>query len=147
MYQTHLRYLVFSFYYNVSDVFRLRIKQNKFPVLFLTTGKTERWTPYKDFRCKNTKISINYAKSEGLHGIVAHTEELSYDKKLIEDLFIGSDPRSTNFLRIAWGDELNHSNNRITYKKTGLNGIIYDRVQNADKLEGLTESQQECVLA
>jgi len=128
---------------------RLRLKQNKFPVLFLTTGKTAKWVPYKDFRCKNTKISINYAKSEGLHGIVAHTEELSNDKKLIEDLFIGSDPRSTNFLRIAWGDELNSSAHRITYKKTGLNGIIYDRVHCSDKLEGLSEEKQDkqdCVL-
>jgi len=74
---------------------------------------------------------------------VAHTEELSNDKKLIEDLFIGSDPRSTNFLRFAWGDELNNSAHRITYKKTGLNGIIYDRVHCSDKLEGLSIEKQD----
>lgn len=113
----------------------LRIKQNKFPVLFLTNGKTEKWIPYKDFRCKNTKISINYAKSEGVHGIVAHTEELSQNQQLIKDLFIGSNPSTTNFLRICWGDELNQSNNRKLYKKNGLNGIIYDRITNTDELE------------
>lgn len=115
----------------------LRIKQNKFPVLFLTTGKTEKWIPYKDSRCKNTKISINYAKSEGLHGIVAHTEELTLNKQLTNELFIGSDPKTTNFLRYAWGDELNESEKRKLYKKTGLNGIIYDRIQTNDKLENL----------
>lgn len=113
----------------------LRLKQNKFPVLFLTNGVTEKWVPYKDFRCKNTKISINYAKSEGLHGIVAHTEEISQNTSLYEDLFIGSNPKTTNFLRIAWGDELNESNKRKMYKRTGLNGIIYDRIHDSDKLE------------
>lgn len=112
----------------------LRVKQNKFPVLFLTTGKTEKWIPYKDFRCKNTKISINYAKSEGLHGIVAHTEELTQNQNLIQDLFIGSNPSTTNFLRICWGDELNESNKRKLYKKNGLNGIIYDRIVD-DEIE------------
>lgn len=110
--------------------------------MFLTTGITARWIPFKDFRCKNTKISVNYAKSEGIHGIVAHTEEISGDSQLMNDLFIGSDLRTTNFLRIAWGEELNEQNKRKLYKKTGLNGIIYDRIQISDK----NEEADECAV-
>lgn len=43
------------------------MKQNKFPVLFLTNGITNKWKPYKDARCKNTQVSLNYAKAECLH--------------------------------------------------------------------------------
>lgn len=118
----------------------LRIKQNRFPVLFLTTGITQKWVPFKDFRCKNTQISINYAKSEGLHGIVAHTEELSKNSHLIRNLLKIDELNSANFLSYAWGDELNESDKRKLYKKTGINGIIYDRIQDSDKLEDLEAS-------
>lgn len=127
-------FFTFRFFY------RLRMKQNKFPVLFLTTGITARWIPYKDFRCKNTKISVNFAKSEGIHGIVAHTEEISANDLLMQDLFIGSDLKTTNFLRIAWGEELNEQNKRKLYKKTGLNGIIYDRIHITHKDEMVEDS-------
>lgn len=43
------------------------MKQNKFPVLFLTNGITNKWKPYKDFRCKNTQKSLSYARAEHLH--------------------------------------------------------------------------------
>ena len=59
-------YLKFRFY-DQSQLLRIRMKQNKFPVLFLTNGITNKWKPYKDARCKNTQVSLNYAKAECLH--------------------------------------------------------------------------------
>ena len=44
----------------------LSLKQNKFPVLFLTNGVTKQWTPYLDPRCKGTQISTTFAKAEKL---------------------------------------------------------------------------------
>lgn len=46
------------------------MKQNKFPVLFLTNGVTNKWVPYKDARCKKTRISLNFAKTENLHVLI-----------------------------------------------------------------------------
>jgi glycerophosphocholine phosphodiesterase GPCPD1 len=109
----------------------IRKKQSKFPVLFLTNGKTSKWIPYKDFRCKNTKISINYAKSEGFHGIVAHSEELTRDMHLTKILF-NHTSKSTNFLSYCWGDELNEIEKRKLFLEHGINGIIYDRIDEVD---------------
>ncbi len=40
------------------------MKQNKYPVLFLTMGShTTRYVPLNDLRCKNTMISMNFANS------------------------------------------------------------------------------------
>jgi hypothetical protein len=43
-------------------------------------------------------------------------------------------------LRIAWGEELNEQNKRKLYKKTGLNGIIYDRIHITHKDEMVEDS-------
>ena len=105
----------------------MRRKQSKFPVLFLTNGKTKRWIPYKDYRCKNTQISINYARSEGFHGIVAHSEELSQNLHLTKILF-NHTTKSANFLSYCWGDELNEIEKRKLFLDHGIDGIIYDRI-------------------
>ena len=94
---------------------------------FLTNGKTNRWIPYKDYRCKNTQISINYARAEGFHGIVAHSEELSQNLHLTKILFSHT-AKSTNFLSYCWGDELNEIEKRKLFLEHGVNGIIYDRI-------------------
>jgi hypothetical protein len=49
----------------------LSLKQNKFPVLFLTNGITKEWTPYLDLRSKGTQISTTFAKAEKLMVIVS----------------------------------------------------------------------------
>jgi glycerophosphocholine phosphodiesterase GPCPD1 len=105
----------------------IRMKQNKFPVLFLTNGITNKWKPYKDVRTKNTQVSLNYAKTESLHGIVAHAEELSKNYHLISILF-NHTLKSANFLAFSWGDDLNEINQRLHFSNSGINGIIYDRV-------------------
>jgi glycerophosphocholine phosphodiesterase GPCPD1 len=105
----------------------IRMKQNKFPVLFLTNGITNKWKPYKDTRCKNTQVSLNYAKSEYLHGIVAHAEELSQNYHLINILF-NHTSKSANFLAFSWGDDLNQIEKRQLFSQSGINGIIYDRI-------------------
>ena len=44
----------------------MNLKQNRFPVLFITNGITNKWTPYLDLRCKNTLISSAFARAEKL---------------------------------------------------------------------------------
>ena len=111
------------------------MKQNKFPVLFLTNGITNKWKPYRDPRCKNTARSFNYARAENLHGIVAHAEELTSNLHLINIIF-NNTSKTTNFLAYSWGDELNQAEKRKLLTESGFNGIIYDRIN-----ESTTESE------
>lgn len=108
----------------------IRKKQSKFPVLFLTLGKTS-GISFKDFRCKNTQISMNYARAEEFHGIVAHSEELSQNLHLIKILF-NHTAKSKNFLSYCWGDELNQIEKRKLFLDYGMNGLIYDRINEIE---------------
>ena len=39
----------------------LRLKQNKYPVMFLTQGVSEQWPPYEDQRTRTVQQAILYA--------------------------------------------------------------------------------------
>lgn len=106
------------------------MKQNKFPVLFLTNGVTNKWVPYKDARCKNTHRSFNFARAEALHGLVAHAEELTQNLHIVNLLFSHS-AKTANFLAYSWGEELNDLDKRQQLSQLGINGIIYDRINES----------------
>lgn len=42
-------------------LYRVRLKQNKYSVLFLSNGPTKRYTPYKDWRCTTFQNGISFA--------------------------------------------------------------------------------------
>uniref|UniRef100_A0A669C3L7 Glycerophosphocholine phosphodiesterase 1 n=1 Tax=Oreochromis niloticus TaxID=8128 RepID=A0A669C3L7_ORENI len=54
----------------------VRHKQNKYPILFLTQGISDKYPELMDIRCQSTKIAMSFAQSENILGISAHTEEL-----------------------------------------------------------------------
>jgi hypothetical protein len=58
---------------------------------------------------------------------VAHAEELSKNLHLISILFSHTS-KSTNFFAYSWGDDLNEVDKRELFSKSGINGIIYDRI-------------------
>ena len=47
-------------------VFRLKVKQNKLPVLFLSMGTTQKYIPFLDKRSSTTKLAVMYAYSTKL---------------------------------------------------------------------------------
>lgn len=108
----------------------IKMKQSKFPVLFLTNGVTSKWVPYKDARCKNTQRSFNFARAESLHGLVAHAEELTKNMHIINLLFSHTS-KTANFLAYSWGDDLNDLDKRQLLSQAGLHGIIYDRINES----------------
>lgn len=57
----------------------LRLKQNIYPVMFLSQGITERYAPFHDPRCDTIETAVFHANSNGLLGIVAHTLDLLRD--------------------------------------------------------------------
>lgn len=46
--------------------FRVRHKQNKYPILFLTQGISEKYPEMMDIRCQSTKIAMSFAQSENI---------------------------------------------------------------------------------
>lgn len=45
---------------------RVRQKQNKYPILFLTQGISEKYPELMDIRCQTTQIAISFAQSENI---------------------------------------------------------------------------------
>lgn len=42
------------------------MKQNRYPVLFLTQGVTKRYPPYADPRCHTIQSAVNFSCCQGL---------------------------------------------------------------------------------
>lgn len=53
-------------YYFFSASLRVRNKQNKYPILFLTQGISEMYPELMDIRCQTTQIAISFAQSENI---------------------------------------------------------------------------------
>lgn len=51
---------------NCHVSFRVRHKQNKYPILFLTQGISEKYPELMDIRCQTTQIAISFAQSENI---------------------------------------------------------------------------------
>lgn len=47
-------------------IFRMRRKQNKYPILFLTQGVSEIYPQLMDIRCQTTQIAMSVAQSENI---------------------------------------------------------------------------------
>lgn len=73
------RRIVFSCF-DPDVVTMLRLKQNLYPVMFLTIGATVKYKPYYDPRCNSHRKAIEHAQAMELLGIVGHTEDLLRDQ-------------------------------------------------------------------
>ncbi|XP_050927929.1 glycerophosphocholine phosphodiesterase GPCPD1 isoform X2 [Lates calcarifer] len=100
----------------------VRHKQNKYPILFLTQGISDRYPELMDIRCQTTQIAISFAQSENILGISAHTEEL------LKNLTFIADAQSKGLVVFSWGDDNNDHENRRTLREQGIDGLIYDRI-------------------
>jgi len=100
----------------------LRLKQNRYPVQFLTQGVTTKYAPYKDVRTQSLLMSASYASSEGLLGVNAQAEEILKDMSLIQKC------KSMGLVLMVWGEEANQKENIISLKQAGVDGVIYDRI-------------------
>lgn len=45
---------------------RVRQKQNKYPILFLTQGISDKYPELMDIRCQTTQIAMSFAQSENI---------------------------------------------------------------------------------
>ncbi|KAK7585859.1 hypothetical protein V9T40_000038 [Parthenolecanium corni] len=132
------RYIVFSSF--SPDICAMaRLKQNKYPVMFLTQGVTSRYPPYSDKRMKSIENAINFANCADLLGIVAHSENLLGDCELVKRIL------NNKLVLFCWGDDNNDNNNIAKLKEQGVHGIIFDRI---DKLGEKPKKElfEKCIL-
>ncbi|XP_032634956.1 glycerophosphocholine phosphodiesterase GPCPD1 isoform X1 [Chelonoidis abingdonii] len=100
----------------------IRQKQNKYPVLFLTQGKSDIYPELMDLRSRTTSIAMSFAQFENLLGINVHTEDLLRNPSYIQEA------KSKGLVIFCWGDDTNDPENRKKLREYGINGLIYDRI-------------------
>uniref|UniRef100_A0A8D0HMA2 Glycerophosphocholine phosphodiesterase 1 n=1 Tax=Sphenodon punctatus TaxID=8508 RepID=A0A8D0HMA2_SPHPU len=122
----------------------VRQKQNKYPVLFLTQGKSDMYPELMDLRCRTTPIAMSFAQFENLLGISAHAEDLLRNPSYIQDA------KSKGLVIFCWGDDTNDPENRKKLREYGVHGLIYDRIYdwmpeqpNIFQIEQLERLKQE----
>lgn len=57
----------------------IRMKQNKYPVMFLTQGQSTKYEQYNDPRCWSILSATQYASMIEILGINVHTEDILRD--------------------------------------------------------------------
>ncbi|XP_011186431.2 glycerophosphocholine phosphodiesterase GPCPD1 [Zeugodacus cucurbitae] len=100
----------------------LRLKQNVFPVAFVTIGATRLWEPYKDLRTRSYLSAVNFAQSANLLGTVPHAEDFLQHGALLD---LGLDLGQATFV---WGDDLQDAQTVEQFKRWHVSGVIYDRI-------------------
>ncbi|GFR68919.1 glycerophosphocholine phosphodiesterase GPCPD1 [Elysia marginata] len=115
------RKIVFSSF-DPDTCLLLKLKQNKYPVMFLHQGQTAIYTQYKDPRASTFGWGINFALSEHLLGLALHTEVLLRDLSLLERCF------SHKMVVFVWGDDNNDPNIILKMRNLKVDGVIYDRI-------------------
>ena len=69
-------------------------------------------------------MAVYFAQCIGLEGINAHAEDIIKDRSLIQ--FV----RSKNLVLFCWGDDLNNTELIAQLKKEGVDGMVYDKLDN-----------------
>ncbi|XP_023308663.1 glycerophosphocholine phosphodiesterase GPCPD1 [Lucilia cuprina] len=100
----------------------LRFKQNRYPVMFLTLGQTEKYQKYMDPRGNNIETAVFNSLAMELLGIVAHTEDLLRDPSQVNLA------KSRGLVVFCWGDDNNCKDTIKMLKDLGLHAIIYDKM-------------------
>ncbi|KAK3791501.1 hypothetical protein RRG08_055525 [Elysia crispata] len=115
------RKIVFSSF-DPDTCILLKLKQNKYPVIFLHQGQTNIYVRYKDHRASTFGWGINFALSEHLLGLALHTEVLLRDLSLLERCF------AHKMVVFVWGDDNNDPKIIRQMRDLKVDGVIYDRI-------------------
>jgi len=104
-------------------------KQNRYPVLLLTQGENSKYEDFMDPRTWSIRNGVWFVEMSGLLGLSAMAEALMRDPSQMDLV------RSKGQVLFCWTDEQNDKETVKYLKQLGVNGVIYDRMdQNNDKL-------------
>ncbi|XP_044014465.1 glycerophosphocholine phosphodiesterase GPCPD1-like isoform X1 [Aphidius gifuensis] len=115
------RKIVFSSF-NPDICAMIRLKQNKYPVVFLTQGITVKYPTYHDPRCQSIPMAMRHALAADLLGINVHTEDILRDPSQVKIV------KDHGLIIFCWGDDNNDKDTIQHLKKLGLHGVIYDKI-------------------
>lgn len=131
------------------DVCRMvRLKQNRYPVMFLTQGQTARYPVFRDPRCQTISGAVQCAICSEILGVNVHTEDLLRDASQVRLA------TEAGLVIFCWGDDNNDPNTIKFLKELGLHGVIYDKIDqysNKEVKESIflveaRESQRQLIL-
>ncbi|KAH8244092.1 hypothetical protein KR038_006322 [Drosophila bunnanda] len=115
------RPLIFaSFDADICTMFRL--KQHVFPVVLMSTGRSNIWDPYMDLRTQSYQQAVNFAQSAEILGTALHVENFQNKHKLVE---LGLDLQQVLFL---WGNDLQDVQLLEQFRALDVSGLIYDHM-------------------
>ncbi|XP_030374762.1 glycerophosphocholine phosphodiesterase GPCPD1 [Scaptodrosophila lebanonensis] len=97
----------------------LRLKQNMYPVLFLSSSKEH---VYADPRTDTVLQSINFAQAFDLAGVVPNAVLIKADTSLVQRA------KAQLPLILLWGADLKDRESIDWFKAQGVTGVIYDRM-------------------
>ncbi|KAK9888444.1 hypothetical protein WA026_000692 [Henosepilachna vigintioctopunctata] len=122
------RRIVFSCF-NADCCTMIRMKQNKYPVMFLTQGETILYPRYYDPRCWSINSAAQYATMIEMLGINVHTEDLLREPSLIKCAV------DKDLIIFCWGDDNSNPDTIKFLKELGLHGVIYDKMYQYNSKE------------
>ncbi|XP_014259991.1 glycerophosphocholine phosphodiesterase GPCPD1-like isoform X2 [Cimex lectularius] len=101
----------------------IRLKQNRYPVMFLTQGITDKYPAYHDPRCQNVPMAVHYAVGMDILGINVHTEDLLRDSSQVNLV------KRAGLVLFCWGDDNNDTATIKHLKDLGIHAVIYDKLE------------------
>ncbi|KAK9510485.1 hypothetical protein O3M35_005264 [Rhynocoris fuscipes] len=105
----------------------IRLKQNRYPVMFLTQGMTDKYPPYHDPRCQSVPMAVDFAVGMDILGINVHTEDLLRDSSQVALV------KRAGLVLFCWGDDNNDTKNIKHLKELGIHAVIYDKIDKIGK--------------
>jgi glycerophosphocholine phosphodiesterase GPCPD1 len=100
----------------------LKLKQNKYPVMFLTQGETKRYAPFTEIMTSSSQMAVDFAFANEFLGVCFHSEPLLRDPNAF---YLAAKNYLVSFV---WGEDLNDVENIQYFKTIGFDGIIFDRI-------------------
>ncbi|KAM8708069.1 hypothetical protein ACLKA7_015097 [Drosophila subpalustris] len=101
----------------------MRLKQTAFPVVLMTTGRTDIWDAYMDLRTQSFLQAINFAESAEILGTAPHVQNFEHNPQLVD---LGLDLRQVVFL---WGSDLRNEQLLEQFRAYDVTGLIYDHIE------------------
>ncbi|CAK4140062.1 unnamed protein product [Aphanomyces euteiches] len=99
----------------------LRVKQTKYPVLFLTCG-VDISQYVDDARCVDLDHAVGFARMDKLQGIVTNSDALFDKPSLVPAI------KNQNLLLYTWGDQNTSHDHVQLQKKYGVDAVISDNI-------------------
>ncbi|WAQ99036.1 GPCP1-like protein [Mya arenaria] len=115
------RRIVFTSF-DCNSCIMLRLKQNRFPVLFLTQGDTDQYDLYRDKRTHSVIMATEFAIANDLLGVNVMSQLLLKDESLIDYV------KSSGLLLWCWGEDNNNAFTINKLRQLKLDAIIYDSI-------------------